>query len=153
MAKRKKRRAKVKVTVEHIYGNKLILVAATVAMARKERWRIRLDGTIEHMETRRFPIRDPNSRKKTPVYMAPKPLEWRACCDEIRQPTLQFPNVYSEHVKTTRHVANLYGIEERKLRAAVRLLKPAMLTAERLGQSAPDYMVGLVRAAGGVALW
>jgi hypothetical protein len=45
--------------------------------------------------------------------------ERRECCRAIRSPSRAFPYSLLKHCMTLRHVANLYGVDESKLRRAL----------------------------------
>lgn len=48
-------------------------------------------------------------------YWYPMPVECRPCCSEMEHPPPKFPWAYKTHCNTARHVAALFGLDEREL--------------------------------------
>lgn len=124
----KKKRKRKKLTVEQVHGNRLLLMAVFLTLERSGRYG---RGGTRSPRGESKAIRDARGRTVASCWY-PSALEWRPCCDAIRMPSISFPNTLYTHCKTGRHVANLYGVHESDLRAAVRMIRPAMLTAQRV---------------------
>ncbi len=52
--------------------------------------------------------------------------EHRDCCNKIRYPSRSYPYSRMVHCRTAEHIAHLYDVDARALKAAVRAAKPAL---------------------------
>ncbi len=50
----------------------------------------------------------------------PDESERRDCCRQVRSPSRRFPYSLMVHCRTIKHVANLFGVDEREMRKEVR---------------------------------
>ncbi len=50
----------------------------------------------------------------------PSEAEKQPCCRSIRPPSRAWPNSLNSHCRTLKHVARLYGVDEKALRQRVR---------------------------------
>jgi transcription initiation factor TFIIIB Brf1 subunit/transcription initiation factor TFIIB len=56
----------------------------------------------------------------------PKPDERRECCNHIRSPSSMYPYSLLVHCRSIKHIAQLCGVDEVKLRRRIRELEPAV---------------------------
>jgi len=53
----------------------------------------------------------------------PSVQETCECCESVRSPSRAFPYSLMLHCRTAKHVANLYGVDEKELRREARFVK------------------------------
>ena len=53
----------------------------------------------------------------------PSDEEECSCCSNIRRPSAAFPYSLLSHCKTRKHVARLYGVEEKRINDIIRILE------------------------------
>ncbi len=50
----------------------------------------------------------------------PSDSESCGCCDEVRGPSRSYPYSYMVHCRTAKHIANLYGVDEKQIKKIAR---------------------------------
>jgi len=66
----------------------------------------------------------------------PSDDEWCPCCNSVRSPSRAYPYNYMVHCRTLGHVANLYSVSEKRLRA---LRRGRVARKKRESESQPVY--------------
>lgn len=88
---------------------------------------LRIEGKLREAALEWLRRQERQSRPRGTVDLAgrwwPEPEEQAACCVGAGSPTRLNPYKLLNHCRTARHVATLYGVDERQLRNAARYLK------------------------------
>ncbi len=78
-----------------------------------------MEAAVEFL-ARRARRRNPDGQFDSCWRWYPSDQERRPCCDGIRRPSRRWPYSLMLHCRTARHVAELFGVDPRALRAALR---------------------------------
>lgn len=79
-----------------------------------------LQAAVDEYQRRRDRQSHPSGKFDSGGRWYPSNEERRGCCSNIRSPSRAYPYSLMLHCRTIEHVAALYGIGARELRAAVR---------------------------------
>ena len=83
----------------------------------------KLECAIEEYKARQKRSRHPDGRFDGGGRWYPSQSEEQECCLHIRQPSRAYPYSLLTHCRTIQHIAELYSVDKRELKDAVREVK------------------------------
>jgi hypothetical protein len=84
----------------------------------------KLESAIECYEARKARYQHPDGKFDKAGRWYPSASEEQSCCSGVRGPSRAYPYSYMTHCRSVEHIANLYGVDARELRKAVRKASP-----------------------------